>query len=88
MTTMTVADKVEAIEASDLRLAFDGCHKIYLIQSQAEADDAEQYGYGIYDAAMIRTLIASSCFLVYVHAWDIDGNFDVIHPWDIPQGEL
>lgn len=79
----TVKEKLDAIEASDLMVAFDGCHKLYLVDGPEEIADASATGYDLHEAKEIRALVNRSCGLVFVHAWNL-GN----HPWDIGQGEM
>lgn len=82
---LTTSQKIDAIESSGISLAWDGCHKIYLLGDEARVDDAVAYEYEIYPAAEIRRLIGSSCGLVFVSNWgllDSDWNSE----WTIPQG--
>jgi hypothetical protein len=44
-TDMSTAQKIAAIEASDYRLAWDGCHKIYLLGNAERVADAIATGY-------------------------------------------
>lgn len=86
MSELTTAEKVAAIEASGMRIVFDGCHKIYVAETPADIAEAESYGYDptdIYPASEIRDIIQRSCFLVFVHAMSLRDDF----PWDIPQGD-
>lgn len=78
----TVKEKLDAIEASDLSIAFDGCHKVYLVD-KGEEDDARDTGYDLFDAKEIRAIVNRSCGLVFVSAWNLGK-----HPWEIAQGEM
>ena len=83
---LTTKEKLDAIEASGLRLAFDGCHKIYFFLNRAQEKDAMSWGYDSsdsYPASEVRELVKRSCGLVFVHPWNCDDD----HPWDILQGE-
>lgn len=82
---MTTKEKIAAIEASGLLLAYDGCHKIYFIDPNDEErrKDAARYE-PFLPAAELRALIAKSCGLVFVSRWGLDNN-DFAHPWNIPQ---
>lgn len=79
----TVKEKLDAIEASDLMVAFDGCHKVYLVEGEGEIADASQTGYDLFPAKEIRTLVNKSCGLVFVSAWHLGD-----HPWAIGQGDM
>ena len=84
MTNLTTAEKISAIEASGLQLAWDGCHKIYFLEDQGRVDEAVQFGYDLYPATELRELITSSCGLVFVSRWGHD-NDDFEHAWNIDQ---
>jgi len=88
MIELTTAEKIAAIETSDKRLVWDGCHKIYLIQNEGDVAEALDCGYeagDFYPASQIRELITGSCFLVFVSKLGRD-NDDFDHPWNIDQG--
>jgi len=79
----TLKEKLDAIEASDLQIAFDGCHKLYLVDGPGEVSDARANGYDLYPAKEIRALVNRSCGLVFVNAWNLGK-----HPWAIEQGDM
>lgn len=83
-TALTTAEKVAAIEESNYSLAWDGCHKIYLLGDQARIDDAKDTGYEIYPADEIREIITGSCGLVFVSNWGLADD-DWGHAWAIDQ---
>lgn len=87
MKSLTTAEKIAAIEYSGKRLAFDGCHKLYLIENEGDVATAQNCGYeseDIFPASQVRELIQKSCFLVFVHPMSLEDE----HPLDILQGEL
>lgn len=71
MPDLTTAEKIAAIEKSDCLLAWDGCHKIYLLTTPEEIADAADSGYGMYRGSDIRECITSSCGLVFVQKWGL-----------------
>ena len=77
---MTTAEKITAIEGSGLSLAWDTCHKIYVLDTKGEEDEAAEGGFEILDASDIRRVILDSCGLVFVSAWSLDDR-----DWTIPQ---
>lgn len=82
---METAAKIDAIEASGFHLAYDGCHKIYVIETSSDRSEMRDSGYDdadIFPASQIRRLINQSCFLVFVQSLRPD------FPWDIEQGEI
>lgn len=85
MTRLTTAEKIAAIEESNYSLAWDGCHKIYLLGDAERQHDALATGYRIYSASEIRQVILDSCWLLFVSNWGLaDGDWD--HEWNIDQG--
>ena len=82
--TLTTAEKIAAIEASDYQLAWDGCHKIYLLGNPVRVASAVINGYETYPASEIRQIIVDSCFLVFVSNWGLDDD-DWDHDWAIDQ---
>lgn len=81
---MNTAEKINAIEQSDYSLAWDGCHKLYLLEDDERRTSAEETGYTIFPAEEIRELLSVSCGLVFVSNWGLDDdNWD--HAWNIDQ---
>lgn len=82
---LSTSAKIKAIEESGLRLAYDGCHKIYVIETDDEREKMiRDYGYepaDIFPASEIRNLIEGSCSLVFVRAASLRSD----HPWGISQ---
>ena len=82
---MTTREKIAAIEASGLPLAYDGCHKIYFLTDEEHAADAAKCGYKpFFKSAELRKIIQDSCPLVFVSKWGLD-NDDFAHEWNIDQ---
>lgn len=63
------------------RIAWDGCHKIYLITSQDQAAEAFSYGYDLLDVSEIKRVYEESCPLRFIDFWDVEN----IHHPVIPQ---
>jgi hypothetical protein len=86
-TATDVRQTLRAIAASDAKVAFDGCHKLYLIFDDEDMEIATANGYlaeDIFPATEIHRLWESSCGLRFVHPI----NLDMKHPWNIEQGVL
>lgn len=75
-TTLTIAQKIEAIERSEMSLAWDGCHKIYMLTDDVRERDARETGYDIYPCSKIRELIEGSCSLVFVNKWGMGSTIE------------
>jgi len=74
-SNLTAEQKLATIETSEMPVAWDGCHKIYLCRNDAEEAAARNTGYPIYPSANIRQMIEDSCSLVFVSYWGM-GNDD------------
>lgn len=57
------------------RFAFDGCHKIYIIESDAEEDDAGQHGYGILPISDLPAVYENSCGLRFISNWALNTQY-------------
>ena len=55
--------------------AFDGCHKIYLIESEADKEDAIATGYDIYPISQLRDSYESSCGLRFISNWQLTKKY-------------
>lgn len=77
-----VLDKVRKKAPNAVEFAWDGCHKIYIIENEREAIEAKKIGYivlNIEDA--LESVWLKSCGLKFINFWNLDK--DPI----IPQGE-
>jgi hypothetical protein len=74
MTTIT-------IDRNDLgnKVAYDGCHKLYVLANELQTKEVESYGYEIHPIEELPTLWAEACFLRFVHPWNL--SYDIL-----PQG--
>lgn len=65
--------KLKDIEG--LAIAYDGCHKIYIIQKQDEISEAKNCGYAIYPMEKLEDLYKQSCPLKFVSSWDLKKKY-------------
>ena len=82
---MNTAEKIRVIESSELSIAYDGCHKLYILENDNEVEDARYTGYMIYPASDVRKLVLESCGLVFINLWDVTGQ-GKHRDWEIVQG--
>jgi hypothetical protein len=54
------------------RFAFDGCHKIYIIDTPEQEAEARRYGYEIYPIEDIEQTYEDSCNLKFISSWNDD----------------
>ena len=52
-------------------IAFDGCHKIYLIGNETQAAEAQRYGYEIFPIGELARIYDNSCPLRFVSNWGL-----------------
>lgn len=51
--------------------AFDGCHKIYLLDDKSAADDARYNEYSIYRIKDLPHVFEGSCQLRFISNWNL-----------------
>lgn len=78
---MNVLTKVKEMAPEAAQFAWDGCHKIYIIENQEELVEAKNVGYEILDIKNLETAWEKSCELKFINFWNLEK--DAI----IPQGE-
>lgn len=83
---MKVSEKLNMIAAlPNARIAFDGCHKIYVCTDAAGVNEAVSCGYDqgdLYPATDIHYLWGKTCGLRFVSSITLADA-----PWTIGQGE-
>ena len=63
--------KVNGYEITQEMFAYDGCHKIYLIDSPSEQREAMENGYEIHHISELETIFEQSCGLRFISTWDL-----------------
>lgn len=51
-------------------VAFDGCHKIYLLKTEDEKDQCEGLDYEVYKLSSLKDIYEDSCPLRFIQDWD------------------
>ena len=70
---MEISYKVtEKIGENVKQFAYDGCHKIYLIENEENLKSAKASGYGIYPIEELEEKFNSSCGLRFINTWDLE----------------
>ena len=64
--------KINDIKIIGDRFAYDGCHKIYIIETDKNLEEAINYGYNIYDISEIKEKYNESCGLRFIQNWDLN----------------
>ena len=52
--------------------AYDGCHKIYLLESEEERQEAIEAGYQICSVNDLEEIYWDSCPLRFISTWNLD----------------
>lgn len=72
--------KINGIEIVATAFAYDGCHKIYLLNDGDSIVEAEDAGFDVYDIGNIISAFVYACPLRFINEWG--GEFKTI----VPQG--
>lgn len=67
--------KINNKEVIGDKFAYDGCHKIYIIEDEKDREDAEEYDYQIFDLKDIQNVYENSCELKFISNWKLDKRY-------------
>lgn len=68
--------KINGIEVKGIGVAYDGCHKLYILEDLEDVKQAKELGYTIYDDVVyVEDLYATSCELRFISNWKLDKNY-------------
>ena len=56
---------------SDSKVAYDGCHKIYICEDEEDVKEATEIGYEIHEISELEKLYNISCQLVFISNWKL-----------------
>lgn len=64
--------KINDVEVIGNRFAFDGCHKIYIIEDDNDYNEAVSYGYNIHNISELEDIYRhKTCDLVFISNWKL-----------------
>ena len=64
--------KVNGVDVSHCRgFAYDGCHKIYLTESDSQIEEACSFKYDIMPMWKLKTTFITSCPLRFISWWNL-----------------
>lgn len=70
---MNVLTKVKEMAPEVTQFAWDGCHKIYILENQEEVTEAEKVGYEILNIEpSLESTWEESCELRFINFWNLD----------------
>jgi hypothetical protein len=67
--------KINGRETKAREFAYDGCHKIYLIESKEDRRDAEDCEYDILPISSLKKTYNISCGLQFISNWKLDKRY-------------
>lgn len=57
------------------KFAYDGCHKIYIIEDEEDLKMAKDYEYDIYPIEKLQLAYEISCELRFISNWKLNKNY-------------
>jgi hypothetical protein len=67
--------KINSITTDAKKFAFDGCHKIYLLESRKDETEARAIGYDILPIDQLQDAYENSCQLRFISNWALTISF-------------
>ena len=68
--------KINGIEVKGIGVAYDGCHKLYILEDLEDVKQAKKLGYTIYDDVVyVEDLYVTSCELRFISNWKLDKTY-------------
>lgn len=64
--------KINGKEITAEKFAFDGCHKIYLVENATDESEAVKCGYALLHVSDLKETFENSCELRFIRFWDLD----------------
>ena len=80
--------KINGKDTTAKKFAYEGCHKIYLLESRKDEIEARAIGYKILPVAELQDTYESSCGLRFISNWALDTSFaDQFEDAEITEGD-
>ena len=67
--------KINGQQTKAKEFAYDGCHKIYILESENDRDEARSTGYDILPIKNLRKAFNKSCGLQFISSWDLSKDY-------------
>ena len=67
--------KKEIMRINADKFAYDGCHKIYILEDKNDIKEAKEMGYDIYDIAELEKTYNNSCPLKFISNWKLNKSY-------------
>ncbi len=63
--------KINGKEVIGTQFAYDGCHKIYIIEDREDLENAKERDYKIKDIQELESIYNNSCSLKFISNWKL-----------------
>jgi len=67
--------KINGIKTAAKHFAYDGCHKIYLIEDYQDMAEVEKTNYSIIEIEDLPSVYKDSCELRFISNWQLTEQF-------------
>ena len=67
--------RINGQETKAKEFAYDGCHKIYLIENAENRWEAKSGGYDVLPISDLKKTFNCSCGLQFISSWDLSKHF-------------
>jgi len=67
--------KINSIDVIGEKFAYDGCHKIYILEDEKDAKEALEKKYQIYDLDDIEDTYNNSCDFRFISNWKLNKKY-------------
>lgn len=67
--------KINGQEVEGVEFAFDTCHKVYVCETKADREAAEETGYEIRPIKSIKSVFDNSCPLRFISNWGLTKHY-------------
>lgn len=67
--------KINGQKTNATHFAYDGCHKIYLIEDEMDLNEANIMGYDILPISRLEKTFNESCVLQFISNWKLDKSY-------------
>lgn len=57
------------------KFAYNGCHKIYIIEDKEDEQKAIEYGYSILPISKLKITYDKSCSLKFINNWKLNKTY-------------
>ena len=67
--------QINGKKVTQKQFAYDGCHKIYLLDDETDVKEALACDYEIHDISKLQETFYASCGLRFIHNWKLTKTY-------------